>query len=133
LETDRLEPSSETVHLAPMFTAAAAVRRMLGTDRPKRDELACQVANANEVAEQACDAGWRPICPTAPLRTGILLLRSGQQDTRSAPADTVRERFLSSGIALTAYHGGTIRASLPDRPMATQEQGLLRSAFFRCA
>jgi hypothetical protein len=57
LELGATESYSETVNLSPMFTAAAAVRRMLSSPRAKRQELAMQMTNADRVADQALAAG----------------------------------------------------------------------------
>jgi len=112
LETDRLDGFSETVSLAPMFTAAAAVRAMIRSDRTKQAELAAQLDNADRAAEQGEGAAWRPVRLSVPPRTGILLLQAADAQTRAAPSNRLRERFLSSGIAVTTYDGGLVRASL---------------------
>lgn len=133
LESEASDSYSETVNLAPMFTAAAAVRRMLNSPHAKREELDAQMANADRLADVAPEAGWQPARPALPMQSGILLLDPRRQDTRIAPPNVVRERFLASGVALTAYDGGTIRASLPERPFAGSELDLLQRAFCRCA
>jgi len=133
LETDRLQAFSETVNLTPLFTAAAAVRRVVASGRSKRAELACQLDNAQALAERAEHAGWRPVRPSNPLHTGILLLEAARRETQAAPVDILRERFLSAGVALTAYDGGLIRASLPDRPLSRRRLDALHSALGRCA
>ncbi|NLX97810.1 MAG: aminotransferase class V-fold PLP-dependent enzyme [Rhodopirellula sp.] len=133
LETETTDCYSETVNLAPMFTAAAAVRRMLGSSRAKRDELLAQMANADRLVDMASQAGWQPTRPALPMQSGILLLDPRRQDTRIAPANVIRERFLAFGVALTVYDGGTVRASLPDRAFGGAELDLLQTAFCRCA
>lgn len=133
LETETTDSYSETVNLAPLFTAAAAVRRMLASPRPKRAELLAQMGNADRLADAAPEAGWHPARPAPPMQSGILLLEPNHQDTRAAPPDAVRERFLASGIALTVYEGGTVRASLPDRPLDAAQLRHLQTALRRCA
>jgi hypothetical protein len=133
LEGEKLERFSETVNLAPMFTAAAAVRAMMRSDRTKRAELAAQIDNVEQVVEHSHATGWRSIRPDNPMHTGILLLEAINRQTRDAPIDRLRERFLSGGIALTAYAGGFIRASLPDRPLNPVELNTVHSALARCA
>jgi hypothetical protein len=133
LETGERESFSETVNLVPMFTAAAAVRRMLSSPRSKRDELAVQVGNADRIAEQVPAAGWRPKRPAAGMRSGILLLEPRNASTRSAPPDVLRERLLTAGVALTTYDGGVIRASMPDAPLSPGHQNALQVALSRCA
>lgn len=136
--TDQLEGRasdrfSETVNLAPMFTAAAAVRAMIRSERTKHAELSIQIENAERLSEQCRAAGWHPIRPDSPMNSGILLLEATDPQTRIAPIDRLRERFLTGGIALTAYDGGIIRASLPVQPLSPGDQAVLRSALTRCA
>ncbi len=133
LETDRLQAFSETVNISPLFTAAAAVRRMVASGRSKRAELECQLDNADGLAECAEHAGWRPVRPSNPLHTGILLLEAARLETQSAPVDILRERFLTAGVALTAYDGGLVRASLPDRLLSRRRLDALHAALCRCA
>ena len=78
-------------------------------------------------------SGWRPWKPSQTLQTGILLLEAKSPDTRTARIETLRQRFLTAGIALTAYAGGLIRASLPDHLLGGQDHDLLRAALCRCA
>jgi len=133
LEGETADSYSETVNLTPMFTAAAAVRRMLSSPHAKRDELLGQVANADRLADVARQSGWWPARPALPMQSGVLLLYPRRQDTRIAPPNVVRERFLASGVALTVYDGGTVRASLPDCAFAGAELDLLQTALCRCA
>jgi hypothetical protein len=106
---------------------------MLKSPRTKPEELSCQVANARQVTGEAPASGWRPLRPSEPLQTGILLLEAKSRDTRTAPVEMLRQRFLTAGIALTAYDGGLIRASLPDDLLGGHDHDLLRSALDRCA
>lgn len=133
LEGETADSYSETVNLTPMFTAAAAVRRMLGSPHAKREELDAQMANADRLADMAPQVGWQPARPALSMQSGILLLDPRSHDTRIAPANVVRERFLASGVALTVYDGGTVRASLPDLAFAGAELDLLQTALCRCA
>ena len=133
LEGEATDSYSETVNLTPMFTAAAAARRMLGSPHAKRHELLAQVANADRLADAAPQAGWTAARPTLPMQSGILLLEPRRQDTRTAPPDVLRARFSAAGLALTVYDGGTIRASLPDRPFDGADLSHLQAALSRCA
>lgn len=60
------------------------------------------------------------------------LLEATDRQTRVAPIDRLRERFLASGVALTTYVSGVIRVSLPDHPMSHHDQAVLWSALSRC-
>ena len=133
LEGEATDSYSETVNLTPMFTAAAAVRRMLGSPHAKRHELLAQVANADRLADAAPQSGWTAARPTLPMQSGILLLEPRRQDTRTAPPDVLRARLSAAGLALTVYDGGTIRASLPDRPFDGADLSHLQAALSRCA
>ena len=133
LESSRPERYGETVNLVPVFTAAAAVRRMLSSRRSKQAEFASQVSNVDDVAARQTSGGWRPLQPCAAARSGILLLEAKSVQTKAAQIDVLRERFLRAGVALTAYDGGLLRASLPDRPLAPAEVKRLFSALRRCA
>jgi hypothetical protein len=131
LETQSTESYSETVNLVPMFTAAAAVRRMLQASRAKRETLAAQIANADRVADQTVNTNWRPLRPALPMQSGILLLEPKNQDTRQTLAETIRQRFLAAGIALTSYDGGQLRTSLPDCLLTPPNLNQLRSTLSR--
>ena len=133
LETERLESFSETVNIAPLLTAAAAVRAMIRSDRAKQAEFTDQIDNADRIADRSSESHWRSLRQSKPLRSGILLLEAAHAETRSAPPDRVRQRFLSSGIALTVYPGGILRASLPSRSMSGEDRDVLHSALSRWA
>jgi hypothetical protein len=131
LETESTEIYSETVNLVPMFTAAAAVRRMLHSARAKQEELATQMTNADRVADQAAVTGWHPFRPTMPMQSGVLLLESKIPETRQVPADYLRQRFLTNDIALTVYLGGLLRVSLPIQPVVLPDFNRLQAAFLQ--
>jgi len=133
LEGETLERFSETVNLAPMFTAAAAVRAMLRSDRAKQAELDAQIDNVEKVVERSTTTGWHPFLAMPAMHTGILLMEANDRQTRVAPTDRLRERFRTSGIALTTYGGGLVRASLPDRPLSSAGLDTFQSALIRCA
>jgi hypothetical protein len=131
LETQSTETYSETVNLVPMFTAAAAVRRMLHSARAKREELATQMTNADRVADRAATTNWHPIRPALPMQSGVLLLESKNQDTHQVPIDLFRQRFLSAGIALTVYENGMLRASLSDYLLPPVDLNRLKSVLLQ--
>ena len=133
LQSGATESFSETVNLAPMFTATAAVGQMMRSDRSKRDEFSCQVENGNRLAARASDTGWRPVQPHKDLRSGILLLQATRDPTRRAPPDSLRTAFRLAGVSLTAYPKGLVRTSLPQRTMTGDQLDHVRSALCRCA
>ena len=83
------------------------------------------------LVQRATGSGWRPLRPDTALRTGILLLEASAADTRTAPADAVRTAFRTAGVALSAYPGGRIRVSLPERPLESSQFDHLRRALCR--
>ena len=133
LESGTPDSFSETVNLAPMFTATAAVNQAICSRQSKRVEFAIRVENADRLAEQAPHTGWLPLRPHWPLRTGTLLLEARHSGTKSASVDALRTAFRSVGVALTAYDGGIVRASFPQRPMQPDEFSRLCSVFRHCA
>jgi hypothetical protein len=133
LENDHCEAFSETVNLAPLFTAAAAVSRIWRSPLGRNEAFDLQLANAKRVAEVADLAGWQPVRPAVPMQSGILLLQAKRSETRSARPDALRSAFRNLGLAVSAYAGGLIRTSfLADKLSST---GLRRvcSALQQCA
>jgi selenocysteine lyase/cysteine desulfurase len=133
LESDTVEAFSETVNVAPMFTATAAAGQALTTGLCKRVEFRVQRRNADQLALGARRAGWRLLRPKSKLRTGILLLEARRQSTREAPVDRIRSAFRRAGVALTAYDGGIIRASFLARPLKATHLDRIRRALQKCA
>lgn len=133
LENGRCEAFSETVNLAPLFTAAAAVSRLWHSPHGRIEEFDRQVANADGVAEVADSTGWQPVRPAASLRSGILLLQAKRSETRSAPPDALRFAFRRWGLAVSAYVGGLVRASFLSDTLSPTGLSQVRSAFGRCA
>ena len=133
LEIDGCEPFSETVNLAPLFTASAAVGRLWRSEHSRREELSLQPANADRMVAISHGTPWRPVRPKTPMRSGILLLEPKRAETRSAPPDTLRFAFRKRAVALSAYQGGLLRISLPQEPFENTELTHLRRAFRHCA
>ena len=125
-------------HGATTIKPGAALHRRRGrsSDDPLRPHEAGRVRRptrqrrprspAERQSSLASDA------PSKPLQTGILLLETADGQTRSAPEDRLRQRFRASGVALTAYASGILRASLPDRSMSGRDLDILRSTLRRC-
>jgi selenocysteine lyase/cysteine desulfurase len=63
LETNTLEAFSETVNVAPMFTATAAAASVLHSNQCRVDGLAAQLENAERFAEGTTRTGWRLLRP----------------------------------------------------------------------
>jgi hypothetical protein len=133
LENECCEAFSETVNLAPLFTAAAAVGRIWRSPRGRKDEFDRQVANTDRVVEVTDATGWKPVRPDAPLRSGILLLQARRPETCSALPDSLRFAFRRYGLALSAYAGGLIRTSFLADSLAPPRLSQLRTVLQRCA
>jgi hypothetical protein len=107
------EPMAETVSLGCLFSASAAVAAAPDdhSGRPGR----CR-ADLGPLDESVRGTGWRPLAPHATLRSGIGLYEAERTAIRSTDPERIRGAFLDRGVALTAYPGGLIRASVPPNP-----------------
>ena len=108
VRSGRTEPFGETVGLVPLFTARAAIAALASGPAPGL-AFANRLANAALASEAASNTDWTPICLHPSLRTGILLLRARSRADRRTPGGVLRERFLGTGVVLTAYDGGFVR------------------------
>ena len=133
MESEAVQPFSETVNVGPMFTAMAAAGRAISTRQVKRTEFNVQRKNADRLALGAARVGWRLVRPKPELRTGILLLEAQKQSTREAPVDQVRNAFRQAGVALTAYDGGIIRTSFLPEVLKATHLDRIRRALRKCA
>ncbi|HYT87565.1 MAG TPA: aminotransferase class V-fold PLP-dependent enzyme [Gemmataceae bacterium] len=133
LENHRLEPFSETVSFAGLFSCAAAAAANLADPLVPATRLQSRLANADAVAEAARPSGWEPLLPDTPFRSGILLLQGRAPGVRAAPAEEVRAGFQRHGVAVTTYPEGVARVSLPPRPWEGRELDQLRSTLRSCA
>jgi hypothetical protein len=129
LESDADGAGTETVNVAPLFSCRGATADAVAAPVVPSQQLALRLKNLSDVMETGLFAGWTPVLPHSTLRTGILLLQAENDRTRDASAEEIRSRFCDQGIALTAYPGGLVRLSMPDRPWTAGEIDVLRSAF----
>jgi len=129
LENDCCDRFSETVNLAPLFTASAAIARLWHARRGRTEQFTRQLDNTDRVAALTDATAWQPLRPDASLRSGILLLQAKSEEARTAPPDVLRERFRRKGIAVSIYEGGIVRQSLLSPPLHTRQLVQLRSAF----
>ena len=130
---NKTDAYSETVNLAPLFTAQAAIRHAMRDVLSRRDGLKAQIDNANRLADAACCTRWLPVCNGAGLRSGIQLWKSASAITRLASPESVRNMFLRYGVAVTAYDGGCIRTSLPVKPLSNEAIDQVLFAMQRCS
>jgi selenocysteine lyase/cysteine desulfurase len=113
LELGRLEPTSETVGLAPLFTCMAAVREALQGDRSTVEAHETRLSNGNDVRGIVEKTGWKALRPVDPVRSGIVLLESRDRRVRCTRASLLRSAFGERGVTLTVYEGGAVRMSMP--------------------
>jgi hypothetical protein len=124
-------PHGATAEPSGLPCAMAAVAA--GPHDPGRAgaRLATLLANAAALAEAAPGVGWRPLALSPGLRTGILLLRARDERARRIAPSRLRALLHRDGVVLTAYAGGIVRASMPDRPWGVEldrVRSALRSA-----
>jgi hypothetical protein len=128
VRSGRTEPFGETVGLAPLFTARAALAALASGPDPGT-AFANRLANVALASQAGVNADWTPICLHPSVRSGILLLRARSRADRRTPGGVLRERFLGRGVVLTAYDGGFVRLSMPGIPLRGEEIDLLARAF----
>lgn len=132
LERGTTDAFDETVSLASLFSCRGAVVDAI-VRTPASQVFATRLANVETVAEASKNTGWQPLFLHPSLRSGIVLLQAQSSQTRSASPDAIRAAFQHRGIALTAYHDGVIRLSIPHTPWKPYQTDLLRSALRHCA
>ncbi len=132
LETGVGFDSGETVNLTALFSCGGAIH-----DAARRENtevgLREQLKNGDLVTEAAQAAGWRPCSPDPSLRSGIVLLESGDSRQKSREPELLRKAFHEHGVALTAYEGGVVRLSMPMAPLTSKDLAVLASALGRLA
>ncbi|MCI0457461.1 MAG: aminotransferase class V-fold PLP-dependent enzyme [Gemmataceae bacterium] len=133
LERTTLDGYTETVNLAPLFSCRGA---LADTDRPSPEAALSfrqRLANARRVVEVSRGTAWRALLPDASFRSGILLLQSERADVCQAPPEAMRAAFHNQGLALTAYHEGLIRLSMPALPWHDDELQRIQNALAKAA
>lgn len=123
---------TETVSLMPLFSCAAAVAESLEEAPDAAGRFTGLVEGARKLEEASRGSGWTPLVPHASLRTGILLLRSEDPETRVLDAEWLRGHFHESGVAVTAYQLGVIRLSAPQGEWRPDHTGVLRRVLQEC-
>ena len=124
-----LDGHGETVNLAPLISASAAISYHLGRADSAARRFEQRVVNASTLSVVASEWGWEPLLSPREYRSGILILRAKIEEARSEDADRLRGRFRRRGVSLSAYPNGILRASLPDRGWTDDGLGAICSAF----
>ena len=112
----------ETVPVAPLFTANAAAVDCTTGRMNSHTEL------RGQIVDTATQFGWRPIQPTNPFRSRVLLLRA-PQCLRGKSPDLVRQRLQDAGLIASTYRNGLVRVSIPHRNIDTEDLSQLSTAF----
>jgi len=121
----------ETVNVAPLFSANAAIR----SRRTDSDELRLQgrrqMTNVEAIRASANATSWQVVATDESLQTGIVLMRSTSQTVQKMDCEEVRTRFRKQDVALSTYPQGLIRISAPTAQISDQSVGTLADAFER--
>ncbi|MCY2965530.1 MAG: aminotransferase class V-fold PLP-dependent enzyme, partial [Planctomycetota bacterium] len=133
LEENALAANTETVNVTPLFACAGALKEALRGTVSIKESFQQRLRNANRVAAMAEEVGWKALRPVAGFQSGILLLEpTADSVVRLSPLD-LRTHFHNRHISLTAYEGGCIRLSMPNRPFKSSDLGSLRNALHSAA
>lgn len=105
---------SETVNIAPLFSANAAVNATNTGDGAIENQEGKRKATAELIRDSIPIHIWKAVETDASLNSGIVLLQSTSPDIQRCDPHIVRSRFLGQGIAISAYAHGLIRLSVPE-------------------
>lgn len=111
LESAGLKPFGETVHIAPLFNANAAIVDAL-EPRIAPIHTVCDSIEQTEVFHL-----WRRLLPQTDMQSGATVFESRRESTRRLPAEAIRKRFHRNGVVVSAYDNGLIRVSEPQVEM----------------
>ena len=128
LETDALESFSETVNLAPLFSARAALADHLRSDSALKESFGNRVHNVHQVAAAAADVGWRVQAAYGRHDSGILRLRAPSITHVACSKGRYERLFAEAGLTVTCYEGGVVRLSMPDVLLSDSQVEQIASA-----
>jgi hypothetical protein len=131
LSAGGLTSQGETVNLAPLFPASAAVSVELGRAGSAGCRYEQRLENKRVLARVAREFGWEPALTHPDHQSGILMMRALQHEARDMTPEWLRGSFRRYGVALTAYPEGLVRASLPDTEWTDARLGVAVAAFHR--
>lgn len=127
LETGAANLFGETVQVAPLFIASAAVVDALEhRAEPVTDDSSDRLAALADGSPN-----WKSIRVDASLQSRIHLVRRREQTTNADNAEALRGMLRRRGVTATAYHDGTVRMSMP-HGFSEHDWKVLESAFSRC-
>lgn len=120
---------SETVNVAPLFSANAAIRSPRIDADLLQKQISRRLHNVEAIVQATSGTAWKPVEPDASLRSGIVLLRSSSCSIQSLDSDALRSRFRDHGVALSTYDHGLARISAPGTLFCQNETDSLCNAF----
>lgn len=124
-----VEHYSETVNVAPLFSANAAIRsRRMDADSLQK-QISQRLHNVDSIVQATVGTAWKPQEPDISLRSGIVLMKSSNADIQSLAADALRSRFRDHGVALSTYNHGLARISAPSTLFSQDETDSLCKTF----
>lgn len=126
LETDSLDGCTETVNLGSLFSCFGA---SLDTAQERESGFQERRANAEAVVALSQETDWRLRSPSPELQSAVVLLEATTSPARELPAKTLRTEFEQQGLSLSAYPGGRIRLSMPEKPLSETQLNQIRAAF----
>lgn len=124
---------SETVNIAPLFSANAAVSTPRVNSASLLAQASCQADNVSRIREAIAETSWMPVETDESLQSGIVLLRSRNASVCAADCDHLRDGLREHGVAVSTYPDGLIRISSPTTAMSDQSLSVLANAFRRVA
>ena len=119
---------SETVNVAPLFSANAAIRSPRMDADSLQQQISQRLHNVDSILQATVGTAWKPVEPDASLRSGIVLMRSSSRNIKSLDCDVLRSRFRNHGIALSTYDHGLVRISAPGTLFCPNETDSLCNA-----
>lgn len=114
LDGGKLDGHSETANLASLFACAGAASDMTDSFC---SSLSChrQIVTDFLALAPYPTSDWFPIRPVEPMQSRIVLFDTTNTSLANQPADVLRQLWLDSGLVVTAYSGGRVRAAFSSR------------------
>ncbi len=126
LETDSLDGTTETVNLGSLFSCYGA---SLDTAEERESVFQERRANAEAIIELSQESNWRLVSPSPEFQSAVVMLESTDSAIRELPAKTLRTAFEQQDVSLSAYQGGRIRLSMPEKPLSESQLHQIQAAF----
>lgn len=120
---------SETVNIAPMFSANAAIRESRTGLPALREQASSQRTNMDLIQQAAEGTSWTIVAVDTSLQSGIVLMRSTSPAICGVGCDEVRTQFRSHRVALSTYPKGLVRISIPTKKINDESFQTLATAF----